>query len=236
MAALEQDDGLSGGRTGRPGSRTREEQFATAQGHSRRVRRLKVVLPLLGVALGVGFFAYSFMSAPFSIDLDMTGAVISDGKLVMTEPKLDGFTKDDLPYSMSAARALQNLDATGLIELQGMKARLPVEDGKFASFAAERGHYDRDKNTLDISSPIAVSTTDGMAASLKSAFVDLGKGDLRTTEPVDITLKGAKITADSMTILENGKLLLFERRVRLRIEPERLGPLKQANGDVNAAN
>ena len=44
----------------------------------------------------------------------------------MANPKLDGFTKENLPYSMTATRALQDFDKNGIIDLEGIDARLPV--------------------------------------------------------------------------------------------------------------
>ncbi len=63
-------------------------------------------LPIAAALMAAGFFGYSYVSSPLPFEIDFSGAAVSDGKLVMTEPKLDGFTKDNLPYSMRAARAL----------------------------------------------------------------------------------------------------------------------------------
>ena len=77
-------------------------------------------------------------------------------------------------------------------------------------------------NTLDIPSTITVTTTDGMAAILQSAFLEIGKGNLRTKDPVDIKMNGAQIVADAMTVLENGKVLVFERGVKMNMAPGQL--------------
>ena len=137
---------------------------------------------------------------------------------------------------MTASRALQNLDSTGIIELEDIKAKLPVDTKNWATIDAPRGAYDRDKNTLDIASNITVTTTDGMVAKLKSAFVDVGKGNLKTDDAVEIALKGTKISADSMSVLENGKVLVFDRRVRMQINPDSIKAAQKANGDTDAAN
>jgi lipopolysaccharide export system protein LptC len=232
MAATQSDDSSRI----KPRNRSREAEFHSAQHHSRRVRFLKVVLPSLGVAMALGFFGYSYISTPMKLSMDVASSAISNGKLVMSNPKLEGVTKDNLSYSMTASRALQKLDNTGSIELEGMKAKLPVNDKNWAMIDAPKGVYDSGKNTLDITSEITVTTTDGMAAKLKSAFIDLGKGDLKTGDPVDIALKGTKIAADSMTVLENGKVLVFDKRVRVEISPDRFKTAEEANGDTNAAN
>ena len=94
----------------------------------------------------------------------------------MANPKLDGYTKESRPYSMTATRALQHLDKNGIIDLEGIDARLPVSATEFATIGAERGVYDRENNTLDIPSPITVKTTDGMTAILQSAYLEIGPG------------------------------------------------------------
>lgn len=213
----------------------RAAEFHQAQHHSRRVRRMKVALPVIAVLLAIGFFGYSYLASPARVAVDVASSAVADGKLVMASPKLEGVTKNNLPYSMTAARALQNLDATGIIELEDINAKLPLDARNTATIEAQRGVYDRDKNTLEIATPIKVTTTDGMMARLNSASIDIGKGDMKTGEPVDIAVQGARITADSMTILENGKVLVFERRVRMQINPER-AKAAQGDGEIHGAN
>jgi lipopolysaccharide export system protein LptC len=232
MAAIESDDTSSI----EPRTRSREAEFHSAQHHSRRVRLLKVVLPSIGAAMALGFFGYSYISTPVKLSMDVASSAISNGKLVMSNPKLEGFTKENLSYSMTASRALQKLDSTRTIELENMKAKLPIGAKNWATVDALKGVYDSEKNTLDVTSNISVTTTDGMAAKLKSAFIDLGKGDLKTGDAVEISLKGTKIAADSMTVLENGKVLVFEKRVRMQISPDHFKTAQEPSGDTNAAN
>jgi lipopolysaccharide export system protein LptC len=219
-----------------PHNRSREAEFHSARHHSRRVRLLKVVLPSLAAAMALGFFGYSYLSKPARLSMDVASSAISNGKLVMSNPKLEGVTKDNLPYSMTASRALQKLDSTGTVELENMKAKLPVNANNWAMIDAPAGVYDSNRNTLDVTSAITVTTTDGMVAKLKSAFIDLGKGDLKTGEAVDIALKDTKIVADSMTVLENGKVLVFEKRVKMQISADRLKAAQKADGDTDASN
>ena len=58
-----------------------------------------------------------------------------------------------------------------------------------------------------------------MVAKLKSAYLDIATGQMTTAEPVDIVLNGTRITSDSMSIAQNGKLLVFDKRVRVNIDP-----------------
>jgi len=179
-----------------------------------------------------GFVVHSWMSAPVVAAVEVRETKIVSGKLVMSAPKLEGFTKDNLAYSLSAERAVQAIKNSSVFELEGIDARLPVDANTWAVVKAERGIYDRDKNTIDFTSAVDVSTTDGMAATFTRAFYDIGKGELKTSEPVEINLNGTQIAADGMTVLENGKVLIFENRVRMDIAP---GQLKgnEGSGDAN---
>ena len=53
-------------------------------------------------------------------------------------------------------------------------------------------------------------------------LVEIGKGNMTTKDPVDIKTSSLKIVADAMSVLENGKVLIFERRVKMNLAAGRL--------------
>jgi lipopolysaccharide export system protein LptC len=201
---------------------SREAAFQRAARHSRKVRILKILLPVSAVLIAGAFLAYSYVRVPGQIAFDISESSFVDGKLVMANPRLEGFTRDDRPYSMAARRALQHVDQTGIVELEGIDATLPVSRDTSATIVAEHGVYNREDNTLEVQSPISVSTTDGLTASFQSAFVDIDEGVLRTDQPVVLQIRGGELSADSMSVAENGKVVVFENRVRVEIRLDRL--------------
>lgn len=217
-----------------PGSRT-DHAFVRAQRHSRRVRWLKVWLPALAVAGVIGFVGWSYVSIPTVAGISIEGAGISDGKLVMANPKLDGFTRDKLPYTMTALRAVQDLKDTNMVRLEGIDAKLPIDPKNSAKVVAKSGIYDNAKNTLVFDSPMTVTTTDGMTARLNSASIDMNAGSMSTGDPVEILLNGSRITALSMNMADNGRVIVFENRVRVDLEPGKPAD-RAANGGSNAVN
>ena len=214
----------------------RTNQFRKARLHSRDVRWMRVVMPILAVVLTVVFSGYTYLVSSSTLNVDVGAAAFAEGKLVMANPKLDGFTKDSRPYSMTATRALQDLDKEGVVELEQIVANLPVDAENWASIDALHGVYDNGTNTLDVNSAMTVRTTNGLLAKLQSAFLNINDGALKTTDPVDITLDGTNITADTMTILENGKVLIFDKRVRMNIQPGKMTAGNETGGGKNAAN
>lgn len=206
---------------------SRGDAFDLATRHSRRVRLLKRVLPLAAVVLALLFGGYSYLSAPASIQVKAEGAAFSEGKLVMAKPQLSGFTRDNLPYSMIADRAVQDPANQGVVELIGIDANLPIAAGNVAEVIAARGVYDRTGNTLNLSEQVTVKTSDGMVARLKSAYLHMGSGEMKTDEPVEISLDGSRIRSDSMSMLEHGKVVVFEKRVRVDIDPIAVADIQQ---------
>jgi lipopolysaccharide export system protein LptC len=196
--------------------------YQRARRHSRRVRFLKFALPTLAVLVAGGFGLSSWIASSGMPSIDITSTAVRDGKLVMANPKLDGFTKENLPYSMNALRAVQDLSDTSRIALEEITARLPVDAGKWADVVAASGTFDNERNLLDIASPMTVKTNDGMEARFQSAVIELASGRLETADPVEIDLNGSHVSADSMKISDRGKLLVFERRVRVRIDAKLL--------------
>ena len=216
----EQPDGSSAVQTRPREIGMREAAFHRAQKHSRTVQFLKLALPVAAMLIGGCFAAYSFISVPGSVSFDITESAYTDGKLVMSNPKLDGFTKDSRPYSMTATRALQHVDNSGIVDLEGIDARLPVSDKDFATIGAERGVYDREKDTLDIHKRDHRqdhrrddgAAQIGVSRDRQGQYDDQGSGRHQDEQ--------LKIVADAMSVLENGKVLIFERRVKVNTTPD----------------
>ncbi|TIT48198.1 MAG: LPS export ABC transporter periplasmic protein LptC, partial [Mesorhizobium sp.] len=210
------------------------DAFGIAQRHSRRVRILKLAVPLVAAAIAVAFPVYSYLAAPVSIQVQADGSAFADGKLVMANPKLNGFTKQKLPYSMTALRAIQDVSKQGIIDLEGIDAKLPLSADNVAAVNASHGTYNRDGNTMSLTSDVIITTTDGLEAKFKSVFLDMGKGTMKTSDPVDVSRGGSRITADSMSIQDNGKIVVFENRVRVNIDPASLKAAEAMSGASNA--
>lgn len=206
-----------------------EAQFKRAARHSGRVRLLKYALPLAAVVLAGSFAIYSHLSSPVSIGFDLSSTAIRDGKLVMAAPKLEGYTTDNLPYAMTAARAIQDTGNTNVIELEDIDATVPMTDGTLARIDARKATYDRLSNTIHLRDPMTLSTNDGKSATLQSANIDMAKGTLVTEEPVVLRINGASIDAGKMSIAENGKVIVFDNRVQMNLDPGRLNAERAGN-------
>jgi lipopolysaccharide export system protein LptC len=196
--------------------------FAVAGRHSRRVQFLKFAIPIFALLTG-GVFAMATVFRPELPVAVTTDAVsLSDGRIVMASPKLDGMTKDKRPYTMRAERAFQDVKKDGLIELEKLSAQLPFGPVNTATLSAVSGIYDNTNRKLDLNNEILLKTSDGMIVKMKTANIDIANNHLSTNDPVDITTSNSRITADSMEVSNGGKRLIFDKRVRLTIDPSKM--------------
>lgn len=220
---------------GRQREERAQSEIRAARRHSRLVRALRLFVPVFAVVMAVAFGAFAWLTTPSQVAVSLLGSGFSDGRLVMANPRIEGYTRDNLPYTMRAARAIQDVSNASVIELEEIDARLPVNENAWADIDARRGLFHKNDNRLDISEDMVVTTTDGLVARLKTARIDIGSGAISTDDPVDISREGTHIVADSMSVTDNGKVYVFENRVRVAIATASQGGLK-ATGRADAKN
>ena len=210
------------------GSGLRSQAFVRAKRHSSLVRILKFALPTsaLAIVMAFGLIAVKARMIP---DVEVAGLAVENGKIVMDNPKLNGVTGDNRPYTMEAKRALQSATDINDIELEGITAQIPFGADTTAHVLAPVGHLDNTKQILILKGGFELKTSDGMVANLEDATLDFGQRSLKTAMPVDITHPGTHIQADSMTITNGGTSLVFEKRVRMVLQPDMMEQKEEPN-------
>lgn len=207
----------SGSRGPRDDSRS-EREFARARRHSRLVSLMKVGLPLVAAVIVVGGIAVTWFARSLPDNLSANAVTLEDGRLVMEDPRMSGFDKNDRPYSMIAERAIQSISGGG-IDLDGIKANVTVGDDSTADILAAKGHYDPETQQLRLYDDIKVDTTSGMTIRLSEASIDLSGGNMIGAGPVEIETPNQTIEAGSLNVQNGGKNLSFGDRVKMTLIP-----------------
>jgi lipopolysaccharide export system protein LptC len=197
--------------------------------HSRRVRRLRVLLPAGALAITLAFVAVSLVRGLMPDELQIESAKIEDGKVVMEKPAIAGRNSDGVRYSMRAERALQDIKNPNMITLETIAAAVPVNDKVIARVVS--GIFDRGANVLDLDKPFTLNLSSGIDAQFGSAYLDIAGGTMKTEDPVAIQTKGASIVANSLEMKDKGRTMIFSGSVKLNIEPSAL----RSNRSMEAA-
>ncbi len=82
---------------------------------------------------------------------------------------------------------------------------------------AKTGLFDTQKEKLRLVDSVEVKTETGYVASMRTADVDFKAGTVASKEPVKVSLGTTTIDADSLNVINNGALIVFEGRVRAYI-------------------
>lgn len=195
------------------------EAYRLARRHSRRVRHLKIALPLAALLVGAVFAVVSLVRTYIPSNLQVESATIEDGKIVMRNPAIAGRNNDGISYSMKAERALQDMKQPDVITLENITAKMPVNEKTIAEVVARTGVYDRGKNLLDMTAPFTIDLNTGLKAAFRSASLDVNGGAMSTREPVSIKSPSASIVAQSLRMTDKGRVVVFEGKVVVDVDP-----------------
>jgi len=196
----------------------RGDAFARARLHSRRVNFFKMALPILGLVIAAVFSWFTFFMVPPTADIiTLNNAIGSSNKLVMVQPKVEGYNRDLQPYALAAARAIQDPERPGMIELEDIAATLPLGARGVAYIEARGGVFDNINGQIILDKPFQIETDTGLYAYFLSADVDISSSQLVSNEPIEIQRQNETLTAGRLRILDAGKVFVFDKGVRLVI-------------------
>ncbi|CAN7147649.1 LPS export ABC transporter periplasmic protein LptC [Rhizobium rhizogenes] len=204
------------------GSELERNAYKDAIFHSTRVRKLKIFLPLAALIVSLIFIAVSLVRAYLPENIQIEGARIEDGKVVMERPAIAGRNKDGINYSMLAEKALQDIKNPNMITLKSIKASMPVNNDVIAHVTAESADFDRQADTLKLTDPFTILMDNGLRAEFRTAFLDVKKGDLSSQDQVAIYRGGMSVVAQSIKMTDKGSVIEFDGQVRMNIDPTTL--------------
>lgn len=197
-------------------------EYAKAISHSKLVGFLRRALPISSVVIILLFVLVSVINTSIPEGLVIESAGLEDGKLVMQSPVLVGQTSDDLPYRMTAKRAIQAIGRSSVITLEDIAAEVPLNRETNSFIEAFEGIFDQDKEYLTFTQPFTVTTSSGLEAKFIKGEYDIASGAFDSNDQVEMNFDGGWLTSNSMSIEGNGGALVFKGEVQMKIEPRML--------------
>ncbi len=219
--ALQFGDAAQGGALSL-GRSDKERVFRKAVRHSRLVRVMRVGIPLAIVLCIASVATYRWldpmrMLAKMPIGAD--GMVISGTKIVMQQPRLAGFTKDERPYTIVARSAAKDLTNPDAMELQDVRATMVTQDRRDVQITAKDGLYNSKTSSVRLQNNVHVSSAE-FEMALDEAMVETRDGTVVSDRPVEVRMLQGTINANRFVLRESGAVVRFERGVTLIIDRE----------------
>lgn len=190
-------------------------------GHDRIVRIALLLLPL-----GIGVLAAFLVVAPLTLAgdvsfvLDKNRVAVSPERLRIDSAQYRGEDSRGRAFQLNAESAVQRSSAEPVVQLKGLSASIALHDGP-ASFQADRGHYDLNREQVSVDGPIRFQAANGYALNTRDATVDLKTRQMRSGGAVDGTTPMGSFSGNRMTADLENRTVAIEGNARLRIIPKR---------------
>jgi lipopolysaccharide export system protein LptC len=165
-----------------------------------------------------------------SANVDVGSLVVSGTKIMMQQPRLAGFTRDNRRYNMIAQAAAQDLTKPDMVELHGINATMEMKDGAVFETVAKDGLYNTKTEQLTLTQNIVVTSSSGYQAFLNEAVIDVRAGKIVSEKPVEVKTATWTINANGMEVGESGDLMRFDRGVFVTLMLEGKGPVITSDG------
>lgn len=195
-------------------------RFRAAARHSRRVRALRIAVPVvvvlaLLVVAGVSIFNPWRMLK--GLPIEMGNLVVSGTKITMESPRMAGYTPDGRAYEVSAQAAAQDITRPDQVELQQIQARLEMQDRSRVQMIATRGVFHTKDELLRLDEQI-VLTSRSYEGRLREALVDMRKGTVVSDKPVALKWLDGDLEAQTLRITDNGSVIRFDGGVSMTVK------------------
>jgi lipopolysaccharide export system protein LptC len=212
--------------------------FRAAARHSRLVRFLRYAIPAIIVAIASIIFTATYLN-PFRLitafPIDPGKVSLSGTKIIMELPRVNGFTTDSRPYSMTARFAVQDVTKPDILELKYIDALVELKDGQQATIKSIDGIYDTKGETLKLKNHVVVNSTSGYEVYLSEATVNTAAGTVVSERPVEVKLPNdGLLNANRMEVKQSGDVILFAGGVEVTVNPDPVRPPPQAESSSSA--
>jgi lipopolysaccharide export system protein LptC len=194
--------------------------FAEAARHSRRVTLLRKGLPIAAAAvLGLYFISAAVLRMSFGpMSASVDAVQVSDGKLRMVNPKLEGFDRTRGGYVIRADYADQNVADPSQIELTALRAEMRQNDDDWSLMLATRGEFDTKNERLEMLDGIDISTSSGLIGRMERATLNMNTQTLESKQPVRFEMINSTVNAKGLRYEASEKLIVFQGGVHVNLK------------------
>lgn len=188
------------------------------------VAAMKVVLPALAVALIVLVVAWPRLAS----EGERLRSGISDllreqaDDLSMLNARFESRDSRDRPYSVVADLATQTTSGANLVDLEGPKADMTLDDGAWLALTANQGEYWQDSEKLRLFGDVNLFHDLGFQMQTSEAEIDLKSGSAESHKAVAGHGPDGWIEAEGFRVSEGGDHILFKGKSRLTIYSHKL--------------
>ncbi len=196
-----------------PGS---SQAFTQAERHTKRVRRLRWLLPALSLALALLFAGVSYVRS-FLARVEMGPLHLEGNALILQQPKIAGVDKHQHAYEVIAQSARQSINEPRKVELLHIEAKMQLVDDGWARITSDQGLLDDENQRVSLNGNIHVVSSHGYDMHLENLQIDTKAGNMSSDRPVTAQQGESRISAERLNVTNSGEVIRFEGKVRAEL-------------------
>jgi len=186
--------------------------------HDLFVRATKVVLPVLIIGLLVVLAIAPFdKRGDVSFILDKNKVDAAEERMRVEAARYTGTDDKGQKFSINADRAIQPTSDRPVVDIQGMRAQLALENGPL-SIVALNGRYNLDQQKVAVDGPVRVAGPDGYRLETRDVGIDLKNRNLASRGRVVGDMRLGHFEAGRMTADLGTRKVVLTNGVRLNIK------------------
>jgi lipopolysaccharide export system protein LptC len=199
------------------GMRDTRRAAAQSLAYSRAVGVLRWALPLAVFLVLVALVVWPMAGAP-KITATVAEAIPN---LVVENLHLTGLDAKNQPYSLTAAKALQEDNAKNFIDLEKPQGDITLESGSWLAGKAQYGRYDQQNKRLWLGGDVELFHDQGYQFSTSEAQVDMSKNTAWGEQPVLIQGVFGEIRGEGFRVLDHGNVVVIKGHAKalLNLQP-----------------
>ncbi len=185
--------------------------------HTRRIRRLRLILPVVALGILAVVFVWGDIQRNNLIPIQAVKTAPAIGKNELLNPRFESSDSKGQPYTITANRAVQAQGNDNLVLLDDPKGDMKLEDGHTVTMDAQTGNFHQDTQLLELRRDVHLRRDGGYVLSTEELDLDLkqntalSKVDVYAQGPEgNIEAKGLEGAGDQGLLVFNGpaKLIL----------------------------
>ncbi|MGB4108164.1 MAG: LPS export ABC transporter periplasmic protein LptC [Alphaproteobacteria bacterium] len=162
---------------------------------SKFVRRMRLVLPVVALALFAVVFVWSDVQRNNIMPIQDLAKAPVVGQNELVNPRFESTDNDNQPYTVTAKRAVQNKSDEQLVMLDEPVGDLLLNSGGHIGVRADRGSFRQDNKILLLRGKVRLDHDRGYRLETEELDLDLMKNS--ALSKVDVAGQGPEGTIDS---------------------------------------
>ncbi len=192
----------------------RRAGLAMGNVYSRRVARLKVVLPALGLGLLLLVAMWPRLAPLWErMRFPLPALDLRDAReLRMLNPRYAGTDRENRPFVVTAAVGRQVPDRSDLMSLEAPQAELKTHNGATVVVTAATGIYQSQAQLLDLFGDVTLTHQNGTTFTTDTARVNVADNTAQGDDPIHGHGPSGDIRAEGFRVLDKGDTIVFTGR------------------------